>query len=358
MTSTMKLSVDHPAPIRTKFPRTSRRSTALAGGLRTVAKPALNAWSYAPALSHLSRLADRAADRLTLPSDTTVDTVPLGPCDAEWIRAPRARDDGAVLYLHGGAFVVCSLASHRRLVAATSRFTRLPVLNVNFRMLPEVTIEGMIGDCLAGYRWLLDQGYSHDRISIAGDSAGGYLAFAVALALRDEHLPMPASVIGLSPLLDLSVDRKAASPHCQKCDLISVRALRALQRFVARVDERHESDGDRVSPIDADLRGLPPVLIQMGSREILRPDAEEMVDRLGAAGVPAQLQIWTGQVHVFQAAASWLPEAAAAVREVGRFVRASLAPGRPGHGTSNYSAGSTRTVRDSAARAASSSSAG
>lgn len=350
MTSTAGARGDDALAQRSKFPRTSRRSAVLAGGTHSVVKPVLTAWSYAPPLSRLTHLIDRTADRLTLPAGTTVDTVRLGPCDAEWVRAPRARDDGAVLYLHGGAFIVCSLASHRRLVAATSRSCRMPVLSVNFRMLPQVTIEGMVGDCLAGYRWLLDQGYSADRISIAGDSAGGYLAFAVALALRDENLPMPASITGLSPLLDLSVERKEASPHSEKCALISVRALRALQRFVARADDRHESEGDRVCPIDADLRGLPPVLIQMGSREILRPDAEEMIDRLAAAGVPAQLQIWTGQIHVFQAAASWLPEADAAVREVGRFVRGNL--------PTVHSSGSMRTVRDSAARAASSSSAG
>ena len=336
--------------LRKKFPRTSRRSAALAGGMRSVAKPALNAWSYAPGLSKLSRVMDRTADRLALPSGTTVDAVQLGPCDGEWIRAPRARDDGAVLYLHGGAFIVCSLASHRRLVAATSRTCRVPVLNVNFRMLPEVTIEGMVGDCLAGYQWLLDQGYSADRISIVGDSAGGYLAFAVALAIRDEHLPMPASITGMSPLLDLSVERKEASPHREKCDLFTVRACRALQHLISHVDDLHETQGERVCPIDADLRGLPPVLIQMGSREILRPDAEVMADRLAAAEVPTQLQIWTGQVHVFQAAASWVPEAAAAMREVGRFVRGNL--------PAVQSAGSTRTARDAAARAASSSSAG
>lgn len=348
MSSTARRPVHDVHPDRTRFPRTSRRSAALAGGLRTVAKPALTAWSYVPALSRLSKVVDRTADRLALPEGTSVASVQLGPCDAEWIRAPRARDDGAVLYLHGGAFIVCGLASHRRLAASTSRVTRLPVLNVNFRMLPEVTLEGMVGDCMAGYRWLLAQGYAADRISIVGDSAGGYLAFALALALRDEQLPMPASITGMSPLLDLGVERKEASPHRDKCDVFSVRSCRALQQLVAHVDDEHETAGDRVCPIDADLQGLPPVLIQMGSREILRPDAEVMADRLAAAGVTTHLQIWKGQVHVFQAAASWLPEAGAAMRELGRFVRSNLPAPQ----------GSSRTARDSSARAANSSSAG
>jgi len=324
MTAATHRQIGEPAALRVKFPRTSRRSAALAGTLRAVAKPALNAWSYVPALSHLSGVVDRASDRLAVPEGTSVASVHLGACDAEFIRAPRSLDDGAVLYLHGGAFIVCGLASHRRLAAYTSRVARQPVLNVGFRMLPHVTLDEMVDDCLTGYRWLLDQGHPPERVSIVGDSAGGFLAFATALALREEGLALPASIATMSPLLDLGVERKSASPHSDKCDLFSVRSCMALQRLVERVDLEHELQGPRVSPIDADLRGLPPVLIQMGSREILRPDAEEMVDRLAAARVRAQLQIWRGQVHVFQAAASWLPEACEAMRELGRFVRGNL----------------------------------
>ncbi|MBB2894324.1 alpha/beta hydrolase [Flexivirga oryzae] len=324
MTAAMRHDLREPGALRVKFARTSRRSAALAGTLHAVAKPALNAWSYVPALSYLSGVVDLAADRLAVPDGTTVASVQLGACDAELIRAPRSLDDGAVLYLHGGAFIVCGLASHRRLAAYTSRVARQPLLNVGFRMLPHVSLDEMVGDCLSGYRWLLDQGHPADRISIVGDSAGGFLAFATALAIRDDGLPTPASIATLSPLLDLGVERKAGSPHSDKCDLFSVRTCMALQRLVERVDREHELQGPRVSPIDADLHGLPPVLIQMGSREILRPDAEEMIDRLAAARVPAQLQIWRGQVHVFQAAASWLPEASEAMRELGRFVRRNL----------------------------------
>ncbi|WP_265445953.1 alpha/beta hydrolase [Flexivirga meconopsidis] len=319
---------DLPAgPTRTRFPRTSRRSAALAGGMHAVAKPALNLWSYAPPLARLSRIMDRTADRLTVPAGTSVESVQLGPCDAEWIRAPRATEEGAVLYLHGGALIVCSLASHRLLVASTSRVCRVPALNVNFRMLPHVTVEEMVGDCLAGYRWLLAKGYPPEKISIVGDSAGGYLSFLVALALRDDGLPLPGSIAGMSPLLDLGTRRKAANPHRDKCDLFTMRACEALEHLVERVDRRHEVQGRRVQPIDADLTGLPPVLIQMGSREILRPDAEEMADRLAAAGVPTHLQIWTGQVHVFQASAPLVPEAGRALRELGRFVRVNRAAG-------------------------------
>lgn len=322
MSMTVRQNVPAVEPRRTRFPRTSRRSAVLAGSIRTVGKPTMNAWSYAPVLARLTPLMDRPADRLAVPEGTTVQSVHLGPCDAEWISAPRARaTNGAILYLHGGALIVCSLSSHRRLVAGTSRASRMPALNVNFRMLPHVTIEDMVDDCLAGYRWLLAEGFRGDQISIVGDSAGGYLAFLLALQLRQEGMPAPASIVGMSPLLDLGTERKAASPHRDKCDLFSVRACRALENLVERVDRRHEVSGHRISPIDADLTGLPPVLIQIGSREILRPDAEEMTDRLAAAGVPVELQVWTGQVHVFQAAASWVPEGRRALRDVGDFLR-------------------------------------
>ncbi|TWE09246.1 acetyl esterase/lipase [Rudaeicoccus suwonensis] len=310
-----------PVPaVRVRHPRTSRRSAVLAGSLRATAKPVVTLWSYAPSLVRLSRVMDTGADRLRLPEGTAVDRVQLGPCDGEWIRAPRCRPDAAVLYLHGGALISCSLASHRRLVAATSRVCRAPALNVGFRMLPVVTLDDMVSDCMAGYRWLLDRGYSGEQISIVGDSAGGLLTFLLVLALRDEGLPMPAAIASMSPLLDLGIERKQASPYHERCDVFTVRACRTLNTFVAAVDRAHERYGARLSPIDCDLHGLPPVLLQVGSHEILRPEIEEMADRLAEADVPVTLDIWKGQVHVFQAAASWLPEAQQALRTLGQFV--------------------------------------
>ncbi|AKU17739.1 alpha/beta hydrolase [Luteipulveratus mongoliensis] len=315
-------------PVRTTWARQSRRSQLLATSLRHTVKPTLLAWSFLPGFIWPSRIVDHAAGLLPPPDGTTIERVGLAQCGAEWIKGPEVEGDEerAILYLHGGALVTCSLATHRRMVSYISHSTRAPALNVDFRMMPEVTIEHMVADCLSGYRWLLAQGYRGDNITIIGDSAGGFLAFLTALAIRDEELEAPAGIACMSPLLDLGVARKEASPYSDRCDVFTVRACRGLERFTADVDARHEVTAPRISPIDADLTGLPPVLIQVGSHEILRPECEEMVDRLAAADVAAELQVWKGQVHVFQAAGSFLPEGRSAVREIGSFVRGLGSP--------------------------------
>ncbi len=330
--------VDSVTAVRTKHAEVSTRARLLAATLRTTIKPTLTAWSFLPQVIWPSHIVDHLAERLPAPEGTRVERVHLRTCGAEWItpadtgHAPAA----AVLYLHGGALVTCSMSTHRLLVSHVAAVCGVPALNVDFRMMPRVTIEHMVADCLAGYRWLLDHGF--DRIAIAGDSAGGYLAFLMALCLRDEGLPPPAALMCMSPLLDLGIERKATVhrrdgwaniPLAHRLrlagdDVFSARTCSALARYTAAVDAAHEVTGPRVEPIDADLRGLPPTLIQMGSAEILRPDAEVMADRLAAAGVPVRLQIWQGQVHVFQAAAPLVPEAGAALRELGRFGRARL----------------------------------
>lgn len=310
-------------PTRTTFARQhSRRSRVLAAGLRHTVRPTLIAWSYAPTVIWPARVLDRGAEYLPPREGTRVERVALRDCGAEWIHGPGVADgERAILYLHGGALVTCSLATHRRLVSNVSRSGRAPALNVDFRMMPQVTVEHMVADCLSGYQWLLRRGYRSDQITIAGDSAGGLLAFLTAIAIRDEGLPRPARLVGLSPLLDLGTERKAASPYRDNCDLFTVRACQGLERFTAAVDRQHQVTGSRTSPIDAAVHDLPPTLIQVGGREILRPECEEMVDRLAAAGVPCELQVWKGQVHVFQAAAGWLPEGGEAIREIGHFIR-------------------------------------
>ncbi|TWP37399.1 alpha/beta hydrolase [Leekyejoonella antrihumi] len=312
------------SPVHSKRTHRGLRSQALAKVLRVTAKPVLHAWSYAPSTIWPMRALDRLAEQLPPSPGTSIETVHLGRCKAEWIHGRGARDDTAVLYLHGGALITCSLATHRGLVSDVSRVCGAPALNVDFRMMPQVTIEDMVSDCLDGYRWLLARGYDGDQIVIAGDSAGGFLAFLTAFVIRDEGLPRPAALTCMSPLLDLDCTRKAASPFHDRCDVFTVRACDGLARYTASVDASHQVTGPRVSPIDADLHDLPPTLIQIGSPEILRPDAEEMVERLGHAGVPCELQVWRGQVHVFQAAASFLPEARSALRELGVFARRNV----------------------------------
>ena len=170
-------------------------------------------------------------------------------------------------------------------------------------------------------KWLLDQGYSADHITLACDSAGVYMAFGISRAVIDAGWGQPAAIVAISPLLDLKSDAKRAHRNADRCDTFP---LSALERFskVALRRERRDGQVDRPCPVDMSVDGLPPALIQIGSREILMPDAEIMANRLVAAGIRCEFQVWSRQVHVFQAAAGWLPEGQRAVNEIAHFIRA------------------------------------
>lgn len=211
----------------------------------------------------------------------------------------------------------CGLNTHRRLVSQISTAAGIPVLSVDYRMIPEVTFEQEVDDCVTAYRWLLDRGTAPEQIVVAGDSAGGYLAFATALRAREHGLPMPAGIVALSPMLDMDLAAKRAHPNAT---LDPTGALLVLEQVVERVLAGLDPTDPAVSPINADLTGLPATFITAGSTELLYCDAEIMAVRLVAAGVPIRLQVWDQQLHVFQMFGPLLPESREALRDIGRFV--------------------------------------
>jgi acetyl esterase/lipase len=240
----------------------------------------------------------------------TVGSEPVGPGSA------GAGPPTAVLYFHGGGFFSCGLRTHRRLVARISAAAGAPVLNVGYRQLPEVALSDTIDDCMDAYRLLLRQGYPGEAVVFAGDSAGGYLAFTVALRALAEGLPSPGGIVALSPWLDLDCTHSAEHANGTLDPYIPVHQISALAPLL------YGDNGPLESLLDADLAALPPVLIQVGSVEVLRSDAELMAAALDEAGVPVRLQIWLRQVHVFQMFADLVPEGHWAIADIGGFVRA------------------------------------
>jgi epsilon-lactone hydrolase len=238
----------------------------------------------------------------------------------EWVRAPGVEpcDDTAILYMHGSGFVLCSLATHRGLVSRISAATGLPVFSLDYRLAPEHPFPAAHDDALAAYRWLLAEGYAPERIVVAGDSAGGHLSVSLAADLRREGLPPPAGLVLLSPFLDPSWE------HCVARDL-EVRdpffVPSTGRRFVNLYMHTAAPGEPRVHPLDSAFEGLPPVLLQTGGAESLSAEGEEFAARIVASGGSCELQVWPGQVHVFQAAFRLVPEADSAVAEIGRFVR-------------------------------------
>ncbi|MDV3133393.1 alpha/beta hydrolase [Mycobacterium sp. 29Ha] len=238
----------------------------------------------------------------------------------DWIIAPGVDpDDPPILYVHGGAFSMCSPKTHRGLLGELSATSGRPVFAVRYRLAPQHPYPAAADDALTAYRWLIDDnGHRSSRtVAVAGDSAGGQLAVATSLGARAHRLPMPDAMLLMSPVLDLTCRLALAREARRRDPFASARsAVRALALYTAGADP---SD-PRVSVLDADLAGMPPTLIQVGGREMLLDDARQLADRMQAAGSATQLQVWRGQVHVFQAMFRVLPEARDALRLSGAFL--------------------------------------
>lgn len=245
---------------------------------------------------------------------------------AEWlwhraIPGPDQPGRGVILYLHGGAFIAGGLHSHRRMAARIAHASGVPLLNVAYRQIPKAHITDTLEDALTAYRYLLDLGFAPERIILAGDSAGAGLTFTTALAARDRGLPVPGGIAAISPWADIDPARRRAHPNKAKEAVLSPFSLSVL----ARLGFARDGDYDPAwSPANHDYTGLPPVFIQLGSQELLRPDGELIAQRCAEAGVPCTVQIWDKAIHDFQAISDLLPDARAALRELATFNRGIL----------------------------------
>ncbi len=307
----------------------SRRSGTVHAVSKVAIRPVLKYFPLRGPATGLMSLVERSCSRLPRLAGTAHRPVAGRTWSGELVTpVDGTTSDGAVLYLHGGAFLLGGCATHRRIVERLALRTGMAVLSVDYRLLPKGRLHDSIADCEDAFRWLLRNGHSASKVVIAGDSAGGHLAFATALRIRDGRLGTPAGIVAMSPWLDFDHMTKVSHHNARRDAYIPTRRLRAVGRMVVGAHpELHHS------PVNADLRGLPPSLIICGEGEVLRVDAELMADRLAEAGVPSTLQVWEGQVHAFPVLADLTPESRAAVREVVRFVeQAVAAPAYTGRG--------------------------
>jgi acetyl esterase/lipase len=288
---------------------------------RRVVRPVVRIAPITAAGIRAAFLIDVLAGLRRMPGGIACDAVQLPGLRLEIVRQVDRmahHSDGVVLYFHGGGFITCGPNTHRPIVADISRRTGMPVINVGYRQLPRTKIEGSVEDCLAAYRWLLAQGADPTKIVFAGDSAGGFLVFATALKAIEEGLPAPGGLIGISPLLDLDCTAKFAHRNAELDAFVAMPGLAAVCKLGAEVDGAIDP---LLSPVNGALAELPPTLLVSAEDEVLRCDAELMAARLWAAGVPAELQLWRGQVHAFPAVAPQLPESRAVLAGITRFVR-------------------------------------
>lgn len=237
----------------------------------------------------------------------------------DWVRARGVTNtDSAILYAHGGGFVACSPRTHRGLAAELSWRTGMPVFLPCYRRAPEHRFPCAVDDLLAAYKQLLvGDGIAAERIVLAGDSAGGHLALSALLAARDAGLSLPAAQVLLSPVLDLTLELSDVRDRYSPDPLMNVASAR---RVVALYIHGADPDDPRLTPLAADLAGLPPTLIQVGSTEMLLGDSRRLAQRLHQAGIAVGLEEWQGQVHVFQAHYRGLPEAREALDRAAQFI--------------------------------------
>jgi acetyl esterase/lipase len=303
--------------------RHSAQSIAVSLGSRLIVKNAVRVWAARPNLHWPFAYVDSLAGLLPqFRSSADIEPVRLEHCAAEWVRAPGVSSERAILYLHGGAFLTCGLNTHRSLVTHLSKAADAAVLNVEYRMLPSHRIIDAIDDGINGLRWLQRHGYDGDRVVVAGDSAGGYLAFMTTLAAVRSHVGKPAGIAAVSPFTDADPARKLKHRNARRCSMFTPASLSMFARYLGEVRlSEGRSSGGFVSPVDADLSSLPPVTIHASSDELLLPDAELMAKRLDVAGIRCDLHLWDGQIHDFPLAADVLPEARRAIRYIGDFVK-------------------------------------
>jgi len=254
---------------------------------------------------------------LQTPADVGITSVDLDGVPGRWIEAPGARADACIVYYHGGGYVMGSLDTHQELMSRLSRICQARVLGVDYRLAPEHLYPAAVEDGVKSYKWLLAQGVSPARIMLAGDSAGGGLVLATLLSLRQEQTALPAGGILFSPWTDLTGSGDSVESRAEADPMITGKVLGEIAATYCGETNRAEP---LVSPVFADLAGLPPLLVQVGDAEILLDDATRLAANAEAAGVEVVYQAWDEAFHVFQAIPH-LPEAAEALEQVGNFYK-------------------------------------
>jgi epsilon-lactone hydrolase len=251
------------------------------------------------------------------PARATTVVVDAGGVEAYRISTPASRPGHHVLYLHGGGYVAGSAALYRHFTWRIAASTRSTLLAIDYRLAPEHPFPAALTDAVAAYQWLLAQASNPKTIAVIGDSAGGGLALATLMKLRDQGLPLPAAAIALSPWTDLALTGASLRLNAKADSMLNSEDMQSFaDMYLAGTDPRNPY----VSPLYDTGAGLPPILILVGSEEVLLDDAVRMAERLHNAGGTVELEIWPRMLHVWPLFVPVLPEAHRAIARMGLFV--------------------------------------
>jgi len=255
------------------------------------------------------------------PEDITWEPVDAAGVAAEWVVPDDCVAGRAVVYLHGGGYATGTLDSARALFSHLARATRARLLAVDYRLAPDHPFPAAVDDAVAAYRFALSAGHAPETTAVCGDSSGGGLALASLVALRDLGEPMPGAAICLSPWTDLTLSGTSLQANRDADPMVSASTLGLMaDAYLGDVDRRSPT----ASPLFADLAGLPPLLLQVGSSELLLDDTTRFAERAEAAGVDVTIEIWDDVFHVWHSFADLLPEARDAIARIGTYVEQQL----------------------------------
>lgn len=275
-----------------------------------------------PTIEEARALSDGWAIATAEPEDVAYEPVDAGGVAAEWTVPAGADAERVLLYLHGGGYSVGSIASHRKLVGHLTSAAGVKGLSVEYRLAPENPFPAGLDDAVTAFSFLLDEGFDAGHIGVGGDSAGGGLALAVALALRERGLPAPAGLVLLSPWTDSASTGESLVSNIGK-DLL----LRQIEEDAPTVGW-YAGDNDvknpLISPLYADFTDFPPFVVHVGGDELLLDDSTRLFERASAAGCEATIEVWPEMQHVFQIAAGNVPESDSSVAKLGSWLSSRL----------------------------------
>jgi acetyl esterase/lipase len=280
-------------------------------------KAVFTGWNAQTTLEQMRRDWDNVFADVKPTVGAKTEKVNAGGAKAEWITAPGAAADRVIVYVHGGGYVLGSINSHRDMCERLSRAAKARVLSVDYRLAPEHPFPAAVDDAANAYRWVLKQGIKPGRVAIAGDSAGGGLTVATLLALKNAKDPMPACAVPISPWVDMEATGESMTTLDALDPMVHKPGILAMaQTYLGGADVRNPL----AAPLHGDLKGLPPLFVTVGGHETLLDDARRIAAKAKAAGVPVELKVYEGQIHVFQIFAARMDEGEKGIQDIGAFV--------------------------------------
>lgn len=309
----------------------SRKHTSIPGTRKGVIRMAsLQSKLIRLYLNHLKRTTDWDAPieklrqdvedgaRFTFfPRGVTIETVQIEDIPAEWLIPDETSKQRAMLYLHGGGFATSSINTHRAMAGRIAKAGKVSGLIIDYRLAPEHPYPAALEDTVSAYQWLLDQGIESRNIVLAGDLAGCALMLSALTVLRDRKTPLPSVVVCLSPLIDMEGTGETVTTNADRDPWLTAQGKEIFRHYIGG----NEPKDPLISPLYADLTGLPPLSITVGSDEIMLSDATRLADHAREVGVDVQITVWEDMWHVFPFFTPIVPEASRAIKRSGKLSR-------------------------------------